>query len=389
MFNAIPSRMRKGAALAALAASITLALSGCAGVVDSPSAGMPTQTRVQQTPQPPPTTSDQPTGEPTGQPTAQPTDTPSPTDAPPATPSEPPSATEKPLLARGSTGDKVRELQHRLAQLDWYDGLITPDYGQATEAAVQGFQGKRGLPSTGKVDQKTWDVLVGMTKMPTHDQMYNVLKPGPALMKQGSTGDKVRDLQARLKQIDWYSQLVDGTYGQATVDGVKGFQAKRAIPVTGEVDQRTLDRLYDMTHKPTAEELTNKPPKQNAGKVDPRCLTGRAICIDKSTNQLRWVVDGSVKQTLAVRFGSELTPTREGSFTLYWKSRHHVSTIYNTPMPWAMFFSGGQAVHYSADFAARGYNGASHGCVNVRDKAGIAWLYDQTREGDKVIVYRS
>ena len=29
-------------------------------------------------------------------------------------------------------------------------------------------------------------------------------------------------------------------------------------------------------------------------------------------------------------------------------------------MPYAMFFSGGQAVHYLPAFAARGYNGASH-----------------------------
>ena len=44
-------------------------------------------------------------------------------------------------------------------------------------------------------------------------------------------------------------------------------------------------------------------------------------------------------------------------------------------MPFAMFFSGGQAVHYSADFASVGYNGASHGCVNVRDRAVVAWLF--------------
>ena len=65
------------------------------------------------------------------------------------------------------------------------------------------------------------------------------------------------------------------------------------------------------------------------------------------------------------------------------------STIYDTSMPLAMFFSGGQAVHYSPDFAANGYNGASHGCVNVRDRAAVAWLFDQVRLGDKVIVYRS
>ena len=64
-----------------------------------------------------------------------------------------------------------------------------------------------------------------------------------------------------------------------------------------------------------------------------------------------------------------------------------MSTLYDTPMPYAMFFSGGQAIHYSADFAANGYNGASHGCVNIRDKAAIASLFDQVTVGDKVVVY--
>ena len=58
-------------------------------------------------------------------------------------------------------------------------------------------------------------------------------------------------------------------------------------------------------------------------------------------------------------------------------------------MPFAMFFSGGQAVHYSPDFAANGYNGNSHGCVNVRDYNGMVWLFDQVGVGDKVIVYWS
>ena len=89
-----------------------------------------------------------------------------------------------------------------------------------------------------------------------------------------------------------------------------------------------------------------------------------------------------------VRFGSYRTPTREGSFSVGWKSRNHFSKLYDTPMPYAMFFSGGQAVHYSADFAARGYSGASHGCVNVRNYTAIQWLFNQVRVGDRVVVYR-
>jgi len=52
----------------------------------------------------------------------------------------------------------------------------------------------------------------------------------------------VRDLQVRMRQLAWYSGRITGTYDSQTVTGVKGFQGKRGFPVTGEVDQRTLDR---------------------------------------------------------------------------------------------------------------------------------------------------
>ena len=213
------------------------------------------------------------------------------------------------------------------------------------------------------------------------------LVPGRTIMKVGSTGDRVRDLQARLKQIGWFSDNVTGTYGSVTAASVRGFQAKRQIPVTGAVDQRTLDRLRGMTRYPTSDELHNRLPKPSAAGLDRRCLSGRAMCINKSKRSLVWVVDGKARVRMDVRFGSYETPTRNGAFRVGWKSRHHVSTIYHTPMPYAMFFSGGQAVHYSADFAARGYAGASHGCVNVRNLPALQTLWNQVRVGDKVIVY--
>ena len=216
---------------------------------------------------------------------------------------------------------------------------------------------------------------------------------GPALLAPGDDGAQVRELQARLKQIDWFSGDVTDHYGDVTTEAVRGFQAKRGIAVTGAVDQRTLDLLHGMTRRPTKGELTNQPPPGTGGNtpgpLDARCTTGRVLCIDKSTRTLRWVVDGDVRKTVDVRFGSAEMPTREGVFSIQRKSREHVSSIYHTPMPFAMFFSGGQAVHYSSDFAARGYSGASHGCVNVRDRDAVAWLYDQVTLGDKVVVYWS
>lgn len=308
----------------------------------------------------------------------------------PSATTAPPTAASAVLLSPGTTGTKVRELQSRLVQLQWFDGAITATYDEKTRAGVEAFQQKRTMPATGTVDQATWAKLVSMTRMPTSDEMNNVMRPGPALLKQGSTGAAVRDLQARLTQIGWWSGVVTDTYGPQTAQAVKDFQTKRAIPVTGEVDQRTKDRLTAMTRTPTSAELTNVAPTAapvSAAGLDTRCLTGRVVCISKASRQLVWVIDGKAMMRLDVRFGSEYTPTREGTFAVFQKNRTWTSTLFGSSMPFSMFFSGGQAVHYSSDFAARGYAGASHGCVNVRDYNGLASLFDQVNLGDKVVVY--
>ena len=120
--------------------------------------------------------------------------------------------------------------------------------------------------------------------------------PAATLLGPRTTGDRVRDLQARLKQIAGTSATSPARYGAGPPTAVKGFQAKREIPVTGEVDQRTLDRLHAMTRTPTDDELHNIA----AGSRRPDrswtrgACTGRVLCIDKTSRTLRWVVDGKV-----------------------------------------------------------------------------------------------
>jgi len=215
-----------------------------------------------------------------------------------------------------------------------------------------------------------------------------------ALYKPGTTSGHVRELEARLVALQWLDKKwVDGFYGTNTTSAVKGFQAKRGMPVLGYVDKATWTSLVSRTKTPTHDELY--PPKDSTGstapvKLDSRCMQGRVLCISKSANALSWVVDGKVVDRMDVRFGCvSRTPTREGTFSVYAKVVDEWSRLYNSPMPFAMYFDGGQAVHYSADFAARGYAGCSHGCVNVRDHAAVKALFGQVRVGDKVVVYRS
>lgn len=229
----------------------------------------------------------------------------------------------------------------------------------------------------------------GTTASPSPSTSASTSNPPvvPAIMKQGSNGEQVRELQARLGQLNLFSRTPTGTYGSVTANAVSDFQERYDLPMTGSVSAQTWTKLRAVTKQPTHAAMYPPTTQPAATKLDPRCMTGRVLCISKTTRSLSWVIDGKVQTTMDVRFGSQYTPTREGLFKVDSKSRDHVSTIYHSSMPYAMFFSGGQAVHYSSDFAARGYAGASHGCVNVRDKAAIASLFDQVNPGDKVVVY--
>ena len=290
-------------------------------------------------------------------------------------------------LRLGDSGWRVRLLQSRLHQLDLHSEVVTSRFDRETSEGVSTVQRRRGWDAGGVLDARTWLKIVALTEEPTTEALHNVYQPGRPLLEVGDAGLRVRQVQARLKQLQWFSGPVTGSYARSTGAAVSGFQEKRRIPVTGVVDRRTLTRLTDMTRRPTRAELFNIVP-MGAG-LDARCTTGRVLCVDKTSRSLRWVVDGVVLRTVEVRFGSDELPTREGAFAVFKKSRDHVSSLYDTSMPFAMFFSGGQAVHYSPDFAANGYSGASHGCVNVRDRVGVEWLFDHVRLGDRVIVYRS
>ncbi len=212
-------------------------------------------------------------------------------------------------------------------------------------------------------------------------------------MSLDDRGGDVRELEARLAQLGLVStRWIDNYFGTATRTAVRSFQVKRDLPALGYVDAATWRAVRAQTRTPTRAELY--PPKptpqpNRASALDPRCTTGRAICVDKSTRTLRWVVDGQVRLTMDARFGCQSSATREGAFTLRAKVRNGYSNFYDTRMPFAMFFSGHQAVHYSDDFAARGYAGCSHGCVNIRNWNALEQLFGEARVGDKVIVYWS
>lgn len=55
----------------------------------------------------------------------------------------------------------------------------------------------------------------------------------------GSSGEKVRQVQQKLKQWGYYTGTVDGVYGQATYDAVVKFQRKNGLTADGVIGSST------------------------------------------------------------------------------------------------------------------------------------------------------
>ena len=86
-----------------------------------------------------------------------------------------------------------------------------------------------------------------ITAMPTV-QIVTVAPATPTVtppsLQIGFTGsNEVRALQRRLKELGWYSGSVDGDFGPATLEAVKGFQKANGLTVDGKAGEKTLEKL--------------------------------------------------------------------------------------------------------------------------------------------------
>ena len=126
-------------------------------------------------------------------------------------------------------------------------------------------------------------------------------------------------------------------------------------------------------------------------RLDARCTYGRVVCADKTTNKLYWVIDGQIQATFDARFGAPGWETADGNWTIFRKEAMSWSVPFESWMPWSQYFhNSGMAIHYSSGFEADGFpSWGSHGCINMNNYGQAEWLFNQTRIGDRVVVYWS
>ncbi len=89
------------------------------------------------------------------------------------------------------------------------------------------------------------------------------------------------------------------------------------------------------------------------------------VTIDKSTQRMSVAVDGMVRHVWLVSTGRRGFGTPSGVYRPQLLARRWFSRkYYNSPMPYAIFFHGGFAIHGSYEISRLG-GPASHGCVRL------------------------
>lgn len=109
-----------------------------------------------------------------------------------------------------------------------------------------------------------------------------------------------------------------------------------------------------------------------------------AIVVSKQNQRLWAFMDGRLHQRYLVSTGQIDHDTRAGWFSVYSRQKKHHSSLYDVDMPFALFFSGGQAIHSSTALRQLG-RPASHGCVRLPRRHAQA-LFDDSAIGRPVII---
>lgn len=97
--------------------------------------------------------------------------------------------------------------------------------------------------------------LLGLYKLQHQEHSRETF--GTTILKQGSSGKDIYELQGRLKYLGYYDGKVTGKFDAKTLNAVKWFQWKFGMKADGIVGAKTKLKLWKATKnwKPTAEEL--------------------------------------------------------------------------------------------------------------------------------------
>jgi cell wall-associated NlpC family hydrolase len=166
-------------------------------------------------------------------------------------------------LKKGMKHPDVAALQEKLNILGYFDeDEFIDSFGDKTEAALKAFQLEAGLKPDGVAGKETFRLL--NIKIKQNEILPENFEP----IKEGDSGDKVVEIQKKLKNLDIYITEISSTYDQTTIDAVMAFQKTNALPQTGIVDSATLIKLNTASNNKIADRASASRRLVNAKAVD-------------------------------------------------------------------------------------------------------------------------
>lgn len=131
-----------------------------------------------------------------------------------------------------------------------------------------------------------------------------VYKLGDRLLKKGTEGDDVKELQTHLKTLGYLSDKVDGEFGPKTEAAVKDFQEDCQLEVDGKYGAKShvaLLKLIDAKENATKEETTSKEEVKETITSTTLEVTGNSVNTRKGDST-------SFEKITTVNKGAKLTP---------------------------------------------------------------------------------
>ena len=159
-------------------------------------------------------------------------------------------------LSLNKQGNDVTSLQARLTELGYYTGRISGSYGKLTKAAVEAFQRANGLTADGIAGVRTQTKLYSTGAVPasavstggtTVTDATGSAGVSYTTLKAGMSGDAVKLMQQKLKDLGYYGGAVTGSFGNVTWEAVRAFQRANGLTADGVAGPKTLAALYGTT----------------------------------------------------------------------------------------------------------------------------------------------
>jgi peptidoglycan hydrolase-like protein with peptidoglycan-binding domain len=186
-------------------------------------------------------------------------------------------------LKYGDSGSRVTELQSALTKLGYNTNGIDGKFGRGTHQAVVQFQKDNGLYPDGLVGTKTLQLIdqklaalgssggsgsssgssgssgsgstsgssssgSGTGSTGNSGSSGTTSSGVPAnltrTLRKGYTGDDVLTVQKKLKELGYYTSMLDGVYGNGSIAAVRAFQQNNGLTADGLAGYRTFKVMF-------------------------------------------------------------------------------------------------------------------------------------------------